>query len=156
MISKLHKSNTQTIYIYICASVLANFIPLSIFSQVPQPRVECFFLFTFLIFGSFEAEGWLIDAVAHIYSIDNEMKHFSSWLAGHASVWIYLSCPLRDWKACSEPCLVPCRGGMVHLCLLSSVGHNILRVRRVPSLPRTPGFQCSPAETQEALSTQRS
>lgn len=100
------------------------------------PTKGSFCLFVCLIFGSFEAECWLIGAVAHIYSIDSKMKHVFQ-LTGCPCLCLDLpSLKVNEgWKACPEPCLMPCGGGMVHLCVLSSIGHNILRLRRVPSLP---------------------
>ena len=75
MITKLCKSNIPTIYIYMGLTT-SKFHPCQHFLTITPTKGRVFVCLFVLIFGSFEAECWLIGAVAHIYSIDRKMKHF--------------------------------------------------------------------------------
>ena len=127
----------------------SNFHPYQHFLTITPTKGRVFFcLFVCFNLWKFEAECCLIGAVAHIYSIDSKMKHFFQ-LTGCPCLCLDLPfLPFEGLEGMPWPRLMPCGGRTVPLCLLSSIGHNILRMRHVPSLPRTPGFQCNPMETQ--------
>ena len=137
-------SLSLSLYIYIYTSVLANATPASIFSQLPQPRVDCFLLFFLFNLWKFWDRMLTYCCCSTHCLIDSKMECFSQPTGCPCLCLNSSFLPFAGLEACSTPCLAPCRGCTVHLCLLSSTGHNLLRVRQDPSLPRTPGASPTP------------